>query len=225
MRLDLEQTTKVLVFSDLHIGDPRLHSSALQIIWKEVQQEKPDLLVLDGDVLEGRLSTEEQRAKLSSICNLVTLVVVLQGNHDTKATKRFADSIKAKWAKQLTGISGDKTFAIEHGNRFDSLWKRFPGVGRLSIWLNRILYRITEFDLQEWIRSFKGAEKRLLKQHKKAQEAWRGKDIVVTGHTHLPTNDPEGIGYFNSGDWIYHRTCVIIDSGKARLVVSKEGPS
>ena len=222
MCIELPDAGKVLVLSDLHIGDPRFCDCSLHVIWRQVQKESPCVLVLGGDVLEGWLSTVEQRAKLKSVCSLVGRVVVLSGNHDTEGTKLFAMSVGAWFGGSVVGVSAASTFAIEHGNRFDSLWHRIPGLGRMSIWFNRVLYRMFGWDVQAWLRKFKFVEKRLLQQHVKAKAAWPGKDIVVTGHTHLPTNDPFGVGYFNSGDWLYHRSYVVIENGAATLKCVQE---
>jgi predicted phosphodiesterase len=205
----------LLVLSDLHLGDPRAPSTALSRIHTVLAHEKPDILVLDGDVLEENLATDEQFTQLKVICqDDAGKIVVLNGNHDCKLTKKLADELHCPFDTQAIGFSSFHSFAVEHGNRFDSWWKKVPGLGWLSIWLNHLVYRVTGLDIQKWLRTFKCVQKKLRAQHKAAVAAWEGKSIVVTGHTHLPTNDQSGIGYFNPGDWLIHFSYVVLQNGK-----------
>jgi predicted phosphodiesterase len=213
----LTQDKKVLVMSDLHIGDPRVEAHRLSLLCTIIKLEQPDILVLAGDILEGDLPTASQKEQLMEACRVAGQIIVLKGNHDSEATERFAYTVEATFGECVTGFSQDTSYVIEHGNRFDSAWKRVPGLGHIAIWLNRIVYRVTKFDVQAWFRKFRCIEKSLKKQHSKAWDAWPDVDLVVTGHTHIPTGDVFGEGYFNSGDWLYHKTYVVIHNGRARL--------
>lgn len=222
MLITLPDCGKLLVLSDIHVGDPRLCTCTLQLIWKRVHAEAPSVLVLAGDVLEACLPNGEQIALIKSICGLSEQVIILEGNHDTDCTLELARSVHATFCDSVTGTNGGASFAIEHGHRFDTVWHRRSWLGHVTIWLNRMIYKVLGVDVQQWLREFKCVEKKLLKQHDLAQEAWKGKDIVITGHTHLPTNDPSGTGYFNSGDWLYHTTYVVVDNGSAALKSAQE---
>lgn len=211
------QGVKLLIMSDLHVGDPRVEERHVDLLCTVIKLEKPDVLILAGDVLEENLATEDQKRRLMAACAVAKHVIVLKGNHDSKATQRLAYTIEATFGECVVGYSGGKAYAVEHGNRFDSWWKKVPGLGRLAIWFNRVVYRITKFDLQAWFRQFEFVKKSLLKQHEKAQKAWPDCDTVVTGHTHMPEGTPLKVGYFNSGDWMYHKTYVVINNGYARL--------
>jgi predicted phosphodiesterase len=213
----LTRCKKVMVLSDLHIGDPRVEKRRLSLLCTTIKLEKPDVLVLAGDVLEGDLASDEQKEQLMEACRSADQIIVLKGNHDSEATKRFAYIVEATFGECVTGFSRDSSYVIEHGNRFDSAWKRVPGLGHLAVWLNRVIYRVTKFDVQKWFRKFRCVEKKLKKQHDKAWDAWPDDDIVVTGHTHIPLGNVLGEGYFNSGDWLYHKTYVVINQGRARL--------
>jgi len=206
-----------MVISDTHVGDPRVDKDKLNLMCTMIKLESPDVLIFAGDILEGNLATGEQVTRLTRACTTAKQVVVLKGNHDSEPTKIFAQHIAASFGDCVTGDNNNKKFVVEHGNRFDSSWKRVPGLGHVAIWLNRFLYKITKFDFQEWFRTFEFVKKRLVAQHKKARAQWRDEDIVVTGHTHIPTSTPAGEGYFNTGDWIYHQTYIIINDGRARL--------
>jgi len=221
MIIELPDTVETaLVFSDLHLGDPRTKSeSVLNKVYSIVYADRPDLLVLDGDVLEGHLATPVQIAQLRGICHVAKSTVILKGNHDSHCTKDFASSVHAQFGLVLIGQCGTSSFAIEHGHRFDTAWHKVPGLGKLAIWLNRIIYEVTNFDIQHKLHQCRCVEKKLLEQHKRAQKVWDDKTIVITGHTHLPTNDPEGVGYFNPGDWMYHQSYVSLIDGKAKLVI------
>jgi predicted phosphodiesterase len=211
------ESTKVVVASDLHIGDPRAPALNLNLLDIALRLEKPDVLILSGDVLEGPRATPKQKEQLTKICSQAKKVIVLMGNHDEKATATFASDIAADLGDCVVGGNEHFSFAVEHGNRFDSAWKKVPWLGHLAIWLNLLIYSLFKFDAQRWFRNFSLVQKNLKKQHQKAVEAWQCKDIVVTGHTHLPTGEQVGTGYFNSGDWIIHKTYVVITHGRARL--------
>jgi predicted phosphodiesterase len=209
--------TKVVVVSDLHIGDPRTISTLINVLDVALRLEKPDVLILAGDILEGDRATKEEQARLAAVCARTKNVLVLNGNHDSDATKRFAATVNADFGDCVVGNNSIHSFAVEHGNRFDSAWKKRPFIGHLAIWLNLLVYKVTKFDLQRWFRTFGWVIRNLKKQHQDARAAWATKDIVVTGHTHIPTGDASGTGYFNSGDWLIHRTYVVIVGDRARL--------
>lgn len=209
--------TKVVVVSDLHIGDPRTIPTLLNVLDVALRLEKPDVLILAGDILEGDRATAEEKSKLAAVCARTKNVLVLNGNHDSDDTKTFAKTVNADFGDCVVGSNGVRTFAVEHGNRFDSAWKKLPFIGHLAIWLNLMVYKVTKFDMQRWFRKFRWVIRSLEKQHQKAREAWADKDIVVTGHTHIPTGEASGTGYFNSGDWLIHKTYVVIIGGRARL--------
>jgi predicted phosphodiesterase len=78
-----------------------------------------------------------------------------------------------------------------------------------------MIYRIFRFDTQATSHRWAWVQRGLRKQHVKAWEAWQGKAIVVTGHTHLPTNASCGVGYFNAGDWLTHRSYCVVQDGVA----------
>ena len=207
---------KLVVLSDLHIGDPRTPDLTLSRIYGVIRDEKPAFLVLAGDILEGNLATESQVYQLRNVCHAATRVVMVIGNHDGAPTQDLARSLHCPLDLRIAGTSGCRSFVIEHGHRFDRWWKRVPGLGGLGIWFNRILYRCTRFDLQEWTRRFGWVQRGLRRQHARARAFWKTNDIVVTGHTHLPTNNPS-VGYFNSGDWLVHRSYVVLHNGAAEL--------
>lgn len=212
------QAKKILVVSDLHIGDPRVDPHNLGLLCGTLRLEHPDVLILAGDILEENLASAAEVKRLEVACSGTPQIVVLNGNHDAEATQQLAYAVGATFGECIVGFSGGKAYAIEHGNRFDSWWKKVPGVGRFAIWVNRKIYQLFNFDLQGWLRSFRFVENKLRKQHAKAWAAWEGAhSIVITGHTHLPIGSVLGEGYFNSGDWLYHKTYVVIDKGHARL--------
>jgi len=221
MRIILNSTDRtkcVMVLSDLHIGDPRQSDAKIDRIVETIETNRPDILVLNGDTIECDLATRDQMYKLIDVCSNIDKVIVLEGNHDTKKTKYLAYTIGATYGSVLAGYSLASSYIVEHGSRFDSWWVRFPISGWSAILFNRLIYNISNFDVQKWLRGFGGINKKLEKQHKIARKAWPDKNIVITGHTHIPTgNNVRGKGYFNSGDWIYHKSYVIIHNGKARL--------
>jgi predicted phosphodiesterase len=210
---------KMLVLSDTHFGDPRVNDLlVLHQIYRVIVQEQPGVLVLAGDVLEGKLARAETVAQLKAICRQVPVVVVLRGNHDSAPLTKFAEELPALIGDAVTGAQACTPFALEHGHRFDSWWKRVPGLGRLSIGFQHLVYRAFGWDLQGWFRRFKWVQRKLLRQHIEVRDAWLSRILVISGHTHLLMSTPSGYGYFNSGDWVQHRSYVVVDSGKARLV-------
>jgi predicted phosphodiesterase len=213
--LGLIGKAKLLVLSDLHIGDPRQHPTVLAVLRGLVSSESPDYLVLAGDVLEGNLADEAQIASLRATCRQASARIILRGNHDRQETADLAVSLGCVYGTELQGRSGVADFAIEHGDRFDTTWRLFPWAGWIGIYLNRCCYRLLRWDPQTTSRRWAWVQRGLRRQHEKAWAAWQGKAIVVSGHTHLPTNQSCGVGYFNSGDWLTHRSYVVVQDGVA----------
>lgn len=217
----LNETKKIMVLSDLHIGDPRSNSLTLELLCSTIKDENPNILILAGDIFEENLSTLTQVDYFKNSCDFLDRVIVLKGNHDGTTTRHFASLVESSYDRICAGASGSKKFVVEHGDRFDGWIVRAPVLGKVAIWVNRVIYNICSFDLQAWLRSKPSVERRLKNQHKKAKRAHPSKDIVVTGHTHYPTDNSSGEGYFNSGDWIYHKTYIIIQNEEAKLEIVK----
>ena len=102
-----------------------------------------------------------------------------------------------------------------HGHQADSLVTRWP---RLAHWLTRVqagAYHQFGWDLQTWARSFASAQRKLEAQEESIRTNPLYKaDIIISGHTHRPHQ--EGT-YFNSGDWLKHRTYIQIEAGAVSL--------
>lgn len=212
---------KILVFSDLHLGHPKQNDLNLAIIISIIKKEKPNCIIFAGDIFEDRMSSVYNFLAFAEICNLVEKVIILRGNHDSHFAEAscigtYKDSIPSLFYGDVAeGIIEGKSFVIEHGHMYDFIWRYLPFVGKICVWFHIMIYIVFGFDFQGWFRSFSFVKKGLKKQHRKARKRWNT-DIVITGHTHLPVCDKEE-GYFNSGDWLQHKSYVLIKSGKAEL--------
>ena len=208
------QFNKVMVISDLHLGDPRLAVSSIISMIKAVEKEKPELLIFAGDTYEDIFSGPGYIYVLRKLFSDVEKVVFLSGNHDGKVHKIQIEDEDLLLGKVCVGTCGGKSFVVEHGHRFDSFWKKLPGVGRFIVFLNILLFLVFKFDFQKWVWSKTDAHGRMKKQHTRVKKYWKGFDIVISGHTHVPILEE---GYANGGDWVHNSSYVIIDNGVCSL--------
>jgi UDP-2,3-diacylglucosamine pyrophosphatase LpxH len=235
---------KTIVVSDIHLGTAG--SKAKQLV-KFLKQNTCDLLILNGDIIDGwqlqkygkwkRKHTRFFKIILKMIEKYDTRVVYLRGNHDD-----FLDQVlplrigNLSIERDMILESGTKRFYITHGDIFDSITTKLKFVAQLGdlgytflLWVNKIYnqYRAKKglpyYSLSQKIKSrVKGAVSYISDYEKELANLARVKDCdgIICGHIHQPAlKEIDGIMYLNSGDWVESLSALTEDfSGKWELV-------
>ncbi|OHD23649.1 MAG: hypothetical protein A2Y38_23410 [Spirochaetes bacterium GWB1_59_5] len=208
-----------LVLGDLHVGDGRAADLPLLAFLRA--HEQVEELILNGDVLdlfwtEGVL-TPDMLLLLNQLRRFQRVTWIV-GNHDKPVLQHLSllppcVHLVPEGVYPLRDHGLD--FTILHGHQADTLVVKHPWVARQLVRLHAWLYHCFGWDVQAWARSFASAQRALERQEESIRTDPRYKaDIIISGHTHRPHQ--EGT-YFNSGDWLCHRTYIEIDAGVVRL--------
>lgn len=83
LKFRADHTFKIVQFTDLHIKyqDPK-SDIAFERINQVIQEEKPDLIVLTGDIIYGKPAIENLRNVLTAVAGHHIPFAILFGNHD-----------------------------------------------------------------------------------------------------------------------------------------------
>ncbi|OAV66116.1 hypothetical protein Barb6_02668 [Bacteroidales bacterium Barb6] len=111
LKFNADGKFKIVQFTDLHYiyGDAR---SDLEQIGEVIDAEKPDLIIVTGDVIYGKPAEESMRAVVEQIAAKKTPFVILFGNHDDEnglSRAELFDIVKSYPCNLTTsaeGISG-----------------------------------------------------------------------------------------------------------------------
>lgn len=198
---------KVLVLSDIHIGDPRLcnENEILDLILTSDYDE----LILNGDFLELWLWDYAQVIKkskiISAINSLKKPVIWVRGNHDPVSDDQMYLP-KALVANTHVKSFGSKRVMFLHGHQV------YPGKNmkwchKLAYKANILLYRLFKIDIQKWWRD-KRAYKDHVSDYRDNIIDLYGKNVhnVVIGHTHVPAQQGklyDGGSLLMTGHYIY----------------------
>ncbi len=240
---------KVSVISDLHLAT---HASKPKKILKYLKSIHPELLVLNGDIIDSWRFSRNYFPKphLKVVRQLIKMmekgikVYYITGNHDEFLRKFIPAQIgNLKIVNQLIlELNGMKTW-IFHGDIFDhvihrSKWLAKFGAasyGLLTI-LNKALNTMLNTFGRKEIIIYKSIKNRLIKDRPnlsgfeksigKAAVAL-GYQTVICGHTHVPkekliTVNEHQINYLNCGDWVEHFTAAEYSNGSWQLYFQEE---
>ncbi|KAA6332061.1 3' 5'-cyclic adenosine monophosphate phosphodiesterase CpdA, partial [termite gut metagenome] len=101
---------KIVQFTDLHyIYDNPGSDIALERVNEVVDAEKPDLIIVTGDVIYGKPADKSMRAVLDVLAKKKTPFVVLFGNHDDEfglSRSQLFDIIKSYPYNVTTTVEG-----------------------------------------------------------------------------------------------------------------------
>ncbi len=246
-------TTKpAYVASDAHLGAVPREREIAFASWLRFAGERASRIVLNGDVFdfwfEYRHAVPRGHARvlgaLAEVVDAGVPVTFLGGNHDWWGGSYLTDEIGVEFHRdpvrlQLAGRAayvahGDGLGKGDLGYRMMRLLLR----GRLTCWAFRWLHP----DIGGWVADLvsqsehrDGPPDEGDKGRARVLEAWAlkklaedtGIDLVILGHTHIPTvTDLGGRFYINAGDWIrYNSYAVIETSGPPRIEYwSEDGP-
>lgn len=241
MRVDLAEQ-RLLVVSDLHIGNPVSQARRLLYPFFRFVEESGFSLCINGDGVDIaqtsflRIAAElpEILEGLRRIARRNGAVYYVVGNHDFHLNHFLDDWGAATVVPFLNLRSGDRRIRIEHGHLYDPFFVDHPKLYSLATSVAGYALRAYPNLYFAWLR-FERMRNRLLARTGDRTEVLRGEhpaysdaarellrrgfDAVIFGHTHVPGVLPLGDGkmYCNSGSWIIQGNYVAIESGEIKL--------
>jgi UDP-2,3-diacylglucosamine pyrophosphatase LpxH len=229
---------RLLVISDLHIGNPASTAETRVLGFLDYAASIGASVCINGDgfdVLQMSFSRLVSAGlpvltKLRHVRAAGGRVHYVVGNHDI-VFEHFLDNVLPMFEMSpfLNVRSGGRFIRVEHGHLYDPYFARFPRVYGastralgLALRMNRDLYRAWTSVSEAWDgRRQRRTPDRV--RHSYCYESAellleRGFDAVVFGHTHVAevVDLPSG-RYVNSGDWLSGQTYVDIDHGAVTL--------
>lgn len=227
---------KMVVFSDLHLGNPFCKSKHRTIDFILDASAHGYDICINGDGFEIAQVSFSKLAKdvpevfhalkiAAQRCNVYYVV----GNHDMLLEHFLNDWGGFKLAPFLNVRSGDKRIRIEHGHLYDPFFVKNPEAYEFLTWLGGFVLRVAPSAYRLWIKfeKFKSLLRSrktnaILGEHPSFQEAayelaQRGFDTVIFGHTHHVGQVSLGTEqtYFNPGSWLIGAAFIKIQKGNA----------
>ena len=220
---------RALVVSDVHLGIPAPVPGSRAKLF-ELLQQRWDTVIFLGDLFDLWLMSyeeikEKNRELVQSIAQLPCDVIYVPGNHDDVFCG--VDHLDGMHVVKQPYAFADvgKRIVLFHGDAYDAF-------GKLGWFQRKITYLISLGDrLLQWLVGPGTSVTRIIRRsaansgradtysERVAQGAVsdaQGADVVVAGHTHMPTA-PRVIGishYVNAGDFgPEHMTYVVIEDG------------
>lgn len=241
-----DPTQTVLVASDVHLGTITDEQENAFATWLDQAAEVASWIVLNGDIFdfwfEYRWGTsrgyDSTLTQLRRIVDSGMRVTLMGGNHDWWGGTYLRDEVGVEFLQDpiTTDMAGFRTF-LAHGDglgRGDLSYRALRLIlrGRLTRFAFGMLPRrlgdrigagISKTE-ERWTPSGPAEleKAKALRKWALAEMSRRSElDLVLLGHAHVPACERVGENrwYVNSGDWVYHRSYVILrDGDDPRLV-------
>jgi UDP-2,3-diacylglucosamine pyrophosphatase LpxH len=231
-------TDRMLVISDLHIGNPASTAGTRVLGFLDYAASIGASVCINGDgfdVLQMSFSRLVSAGlpvltKLRHVQAAGGRVHYIVGNHDIVFEHFFDNVLPAfEMSPFLNVRSGGRFIRVEHGHLYDPYFARFPRVYGASTRALGLVLRMNGDLYRQWTAmsdAFDGRRQRRKPdrvRHSYCHESAellleRGFDAVVFGHTHVAevVDFPSG-RYVNSGDWLRGQTYADIDHGDVTL--------
>jgi UDP-2,3-diacylglucosamine pyrophosphatase LpxH len=234
---------KLIVISDLHLGNPFCFSKRKIIEFLEYTYDNGYNLCINGDGFDIAQTSFVKLAKETPEVfnqfrrfrkkNLNVYYVI--GNHDLVLEHFFEDWDLFALTPFLNVTSCDIRVRIEHGHLYDPFFVKKPDLYEFCTHLAGYFLNISPQLYKVWIlfekalgylRRYKSKKDNIigiLGEPQSISEAAlmileRGFDAVVFGHTHHPGEVEIGDqSYFNTGSWLMHTNYIEILNGKITL--------
>jgi UDP-2,3-diacylglucosamine hydrolase len=237
----------VYISGDVHLGAVPKEREASFLRWLEHAAASAERIILNGDLFDfwfeyrsviPRGHTRVLGALAAAVDGGVPVTLV-GGNHDWWGGSYFEDELGVTFLRDpvVVDLAGRRTF-LGHGDGIGRGDLRY----RMLRWILR--GRPTRFAFR-WLHPDLGARVAKVvsktqdrgpnedeKRRAEALEAWalaRLRDdptleLVVIGHTHIPVLKEVAPGrwYVNSGDWVTHRSYLVLEPGAAPRVLEWE---
>lgn len=232
-------TKKMVVVSDLHLGNPFSNVKAKTIEFIDWAATNGYDICINGDGFEVTqvslkrvaLDVPEVLQALKAAIKKGVNVYYVVGNHDIFFEHFLSDWGGFKLAPFLNVTNGSARFRVEHGHLYDPFFVRYPRLYEFSTWLGGFALKIHPALYRSWI-WFEKSRSRFRVWRKKGivgePESFRraaleiearGFDAIVFGHTHHTGELAlEGGGkYLNPGSWMLCSSYVKIEGGEVSL--------
>lgn len=244
-------TTKpVYLASDVHLGAAPPEREEAFLAWLGHTPDVASRVVINGDLFDfwfeyHRGVTRGHDAVLRVLRDVVDTgvpVTLMGGNHDWWGGRYLRETVGVEFLQDpvVREYAGFRTF-LGHGDGLGAgdLGYRVlkgilrSGVTRFAFGLlgpglgDRVAGRVSKTH-DRWGEPTSDDKARAAALAKWAGERLRRDptlDLVVLGHTHVPTLDEvlPGRWYLNAGDWVYHRTYAVLEEGVPPRLLTWEG--
>ena len=232
------RSEKLVVISDLHLGNPFSEASRRVIPFIKWAANKGYDICINGDGLEIAQSSFSKIATqtpgliraLGEVRKSGREIYYVIGNHDILLEHFLEDWGVMKVSPFLNVTSGEYRIRVEHGHIYDPFFVKHPILYESLTHLAGFFIKAWPAVYRLWI-SFEVFKSKMryrrtgiIGEHPSFWEAaneisHRGFDAVVFGHTHHPgVKDLEsGAKYFNPGSWMMTSHYVTIENGQVSL--------
>jgi UDP-2,3-diacylglucosamine pyrophosphatase LpxH len=232
------KSEKMVVISDLHLGNPFSGQHRQVIHFLKWAAENGYDLCINGDGLEIAQSSftkmvqqvPEFLRSLGELKKRGQEVYYVTGNHDIVLEHFLEDWGLFKVSPFLNVTSEKARVHIEHGHLYDPLFIKNPSLyevlthlGGWILKLNPNFYRLW-MRFEKWRSQVRARKLGIVGEHPNfrlaAEEiSRRGFDFIIFGHTHHPGEIQlqSGAIYFNPGSWLMSTHFVEIKKGSVQL--------
>lgn len=240
----------VLLASDVHLGASPPHQERAFLGWLHGVRERASALVLNGDVFDFWFEyvwghTRGHGEVLSVLRDTVDAgvpVTLMGGNHDWWGGRFLREEIGLEVLRDpvVRTLAGRRTL-IAHGDglgRGDLSYRVLRVVlrGRITRLAFGILPPAVGDAVAARVSSTRGrweVESPVARTRSRELEAWASEalradpelELVVLGHTHIPLlrEVSPGRWYVNAGDWVRHRSYLVLEEGAPPRLEEWEG--
>jgi UDP-2,3-diacylglucosamine pyrophosphatase LpxH len=221
---------KAIISSDLHLGTK--DSQAKEFI-EFLEQHPTDLLILNGDIIDGwalNRGAKWKKGHTKAVAALLKLsnktkIIWIRGNHDEFLTEFIGSHFGNIEIRENYILNN---YFVFHGDVIDVFITKYKWLAKIgsigydfALWLNRwynryrawrkLPYQSISQDIKAGVKAatnyVNDFETTAIKMA--AQNGCYG---VICGHIHQPADlHINGAHYLNSGDWVENRTAILLD--------------
>ena len=221
---------KAIIASDLHLGTK--DSQAKEFI-EFLEQHPTDLLILNGDIIDGwalNRGAKWKKGHTKAVAALLKLsnktkIIWIRGNHDEFLTEFIGSHFGNIEIRENYILNN---YFVFHGDVIDVFITKYKWLAKVgsvgydfALWLNRwynryrawrkLPYQSISQDIKAGVKAatnyVNDFETTAIKMA--AQNGCHG---VICGHIHQPADlRINGAHYLNSGDWVENRTAILLD--------------
>mgnify|MGYP000049711334 FL=1 len=221
---------KTIIASDLHLGTK--DSQAKEFI-EFLEQHPTDLLILNGDIIDGwalNRGAKWKKGHTKAVAALLKLsnktkIIWIRGNHDEFLTEFIGSHFGNIEIRENYILNN---YFVFHGDVIDVFITKYKWLAKIgsvgydfALWMNRwynryrawrkLPYQSISQDIKAGVKAatnyVNDFETTAIKMA--AQNGCYG---VICGHIHQPADlHINGAHYLNSGDWVENRTAILLD--------------
>jgi UDP-2,3-diacylglucosamine pyrophosphatase LpxH len=234
---------RTIIMSDLHLG---ARQSQTTKILKFLENNESDILILNGDIIDGwalNRGTKWKKQHTKVISKLLKLsnktkIIWIRGNHDEFIQEFIGTHLGAIEIREDYKLDINHTmesYYIFHGDVIDVFITKYKWLSKIgsvgydfALWLNRIYngYRkwrkLPYISISQKIKNKVKVATNYVNDFEVTALSMaikKGCNGVICGHIHQPADRMiNGKRYLNSGDWVENMSAICIDTyGKLYL--------